>query len=85
MLEDLGLIAEPDPQMIESLFRVTSRNRTPWDAETLLMMVIARDAMARKATDKNCEQPYREELTDQEQEDNNESVVSSFFSRYKTA
>lgn len=83
MIEDLGFIAEPDPVMIESFYRITDRYRTAWDAETLLALTIARQSMSHRATDKDCEQPYKPELTEQEAEDKNSNVVSSFFSRFK--
>lgn len=83
-MNDLDLVRKPDPMIIESLFRITDRDRTPWDAETLLIMAIARESMAHKATDKDCEQPYSEFATEEELQDLNESVVGSFFSRFKS-
>lgn len=70
--------------IIESLYRITDRDRTPWDAETLLIMAIARESMSHRATKKDCEQPYSEVETDEELQDQNESVVGSFFSRFKS-
>lgn len=82
-MEDLNLIAEPNPLMIESYYRMANLYRSPWDAETLLKMTIARQSMAQRATEPDCEQPYSEIITEQEAEDKNEQVVSSFFSRFK--
>ena len=85
MLEDLDLIAKPDPTMIKDFFEITNRDRAPWDAETLLMMLIARQSMAQRATDKDCEQPYVDSLqySLDELQEKNESVVGSFFSKWK--
>ena len=83
LLDDLALLVEPDPTMIESLYRVTNRERDPWDAETLLILAITRASMQQRATDKDCEQPYTAELSTEQLEDKNESVVGSFFKRIK--
>lgn len=69
--------------MIESLYRITARDREPWDAETLLVMAMARHNMQHKAQDKDCEQPYIEFVSDENMQDTNENVVGSFFSRFK--
>jgi|GEM_PF-6790481 len=69
--------------MIESLFRVTNRERQAWDAETLLMLAITRDSMAQKASKKDCEQPYTPDVSPEDIESKNESVVGSFFKRFK--
>ena len=68
---------------IESLYRITERDRAPWDAETLLMMAIARQNMADRAVKADCEQPYIEFAPDDVLEQKNETVVSSFFDRFR--
>lgn len=69
--------------IIESLYRITERDRAPWDAETLLIMAIARESMQHRATSKDCEKPYSSVITDDEAESRNESVTDSFFSRFR--
>ena len=69
--------------MIESLFRITNRDRQAWDAETLLMLAIARDSMAHKAIKKDCEQPYMPDVSTEDIESRTESAVGSFFKRFK--
>lgn len=69
--------------MIKHLYEITNRDRAPWDAETLLILSIARQSMSQKATSKDCPQPYSEFLDNASAEELNESVVSSFFNRFK--
>jgi len=71
--------------MIESFYRMTNRDRTDWDAETLLALSIARHNMQEEAKKASCEQPYHDfSMTEEEAEEQNDSVVSNFFNRWKT-